>query len=139
MHENSIWVPFLGMMVLTILVWAFMYFHRLRFILANNINPQTLNAPEALGAFPSMAVSASNNLKNLFELPVVFYALVLFIIATGQGDSTYTLCGYGFFLLRVLHSLIQCTYNRVMHRFAVYVVASLVLWGMVLRAVFSLW
>jgi hypothetical protein len=31
----------------------------------------------------------SDNLKNLFELPVVFYALALYLVATKQVDGVY--------------------------------------------------
>ena len=35
---------------------------------------------------------------------------------------------WGFVAGRVLHSLIQCSYNKVMHRFAVYVVSTGLVW-----------
>ncbi len=79
-------------------------------------------------------MNPANNLKNLFELPVLFYALVLLLLQTGQVDSVYTLCAFGFFVTRVVHSAIHCTYNRVMHRFSVYCISSLFLWAMVVRA-----
>jgi hypothetical protein len=42
-----------------------------------------------------------------------------------------------FLAFRVLHSVIHCTYNKVLHRFAAYFVSALALWAMVLRAVFD--
>ena len=34
---------------------------------------------------------------------------------------------------RAIHSLVHCTYNRVMHRFSAYLVAALALWAMWVR------
>ena len=39
--------------------------------------------------------------------------------------------------LRALHSLIHCSYNRVAHRFGVYILAAIALWVMVVRAFLS--
>ncbi len=134
MSDSPILVPFFGMLLLTLVVWVFMYYHRLRLIREAKIDPQSLSIPEAAAAFPPRAVNPANNLKNLFELPVLFYALVLLLLQTGQVDSVYTLCACGFFVFRVVHSAIHCTYNRVMHRFSVYCISSVFLWVMVVRA-----
>jgi len=134
MSDSPILVPFFGMLLLTLVVWVFMYYHRLRVIREAKIDPQSLSIPEAAAAFPPHAVNPANNLKNLFELPVLFYALVLLLLHTGQVDSVYTPCAFGFFVFRVVHSAIHCTYNRVMHRFSVYCISSLFLWAMVVRA-----
>jgi hypothetical protein len=70
---------------------------------------------------------------NLFELPVIFYACVLALYVLRQADHIHVICAYGFLLFRVLHSLIHCTYNNIMQRFAVYAIASFFLWVMVVR------
>lgn len=74
---------------------------------------------------------ASDNYNHLFELPVLFYALAGLAVATGHVPRWLAWAAWLFVLLRVVHSLIQCTYNRVMHRFAVFVagyVLLLVMW-----------
>ena len=74
---------------------------------------------------------ASDNYNHLFELPVLFYALVGLALATGHVPGWLAYAAWLFVALRVVHSLIQCTYNRVMHRFGVFVagyVLLLVMW-----------
>ena len=137
MRMNPILVPFLGMLFLTLAVWFYMYYQRLTAIRRANIDPQSLAVPEGANVLPPRAVNPSNNLKNLFELPILFYAVVLFLLETGQVDSIHTYCAFGFFFFRVVHSVIHCTYNRVPHRFTVYSIAALFLWIMVLRAVIA--
>ena len=138
MQNTEIFVPFIGMLCLTFVVWFYMYVRRISFLMKNNIAAQRLATPER-GAkiIPEEVSYPSNNLKNLFELPVIFYALCLYLYATGQVDEIYLLAAWAFFGLRVVHSLIQCTINIVMLRFAAYAVSSIALWLMVLRVAFE--
>lgn len=130
MDGKLIFTPFVGMMLLTLVVWVVMFKRRIAAIRTLGLNPQTR---ADLELFPAPAVSASNNFQNLFELPVVFYAVVLALVQTGQVDSIHVMCAFGFFALRVVHSTIHCTYNHVVQRFSVYAVASVFLWIMVVR------
>lgn len=130
MQPTQIFIPFAGMLVLTMLVWLYMFYLRLGHIRRTGVEPKTR---ADLDAFPPRAVSTSNNFVNLFELPVLFYAVVLALHALNQVDYIHIVCAYGFLLFRGLHSLIHCTYNHIMQRFGVYAVASVFLWIMVVR------
>lgn len=139
MPGQAIFGPFLAMLVLTMLVWIFMYYHRLTFIFKNNVDPQSLTAGISQQTdLPSNLVDPSNNLKNLFELPVLFYALCLYLFVTGSVDQLYVACAWIFFVFRALHSVVHCTINIVKLRFGVYAVASVVLWFMIVRALLTL-
>ena len=128
-------LPMLGMMVLTLLVWVYMFVQRIGFAQSNKLDIEEFKTPADVQALvPAEASSASNNFKNLFELPVIFYAVCLFLTVTGQVDSFYTNCAWAFLGLRCVHSLIHCSYNRVAHRFGVYMLSGIVLWVMVVRA-----
>jgi hypothetical protein len=71
---------------------------------------------------------AADNFRNLFELPVLFYVAVLLAAQTWLVSPLTVGLAWLFVLLRVLHSWIHCTYNKVMHRFKVYVAGGAVLW-----------
>lgn len=134
MDQQLILKPFVAMLLLTGLVWAYMYVRRLSFILGNNVNPQSLATPEQLATvIPARISGPSNNLKNLFELPVVFYALCIVLLFTGKVDSIHLYSAWAFVLLRALHSVIHCFINFVSLRFVAYLLSSLVLWFMVVR------
>ena len=138
MNQTLILQPVVALFLLTVLVWVFMYARRLSFILANNVDPQSLATPDQLNAgIPANINSASHNLKNLFELPVVFYALCAFLLLSQQVDEVYLYAAWAFSGLRVLHSLIHCTVNIVTLRFAAYSLSSLALWFMVVRLAWS--
>lgn len=138
MDQQLILQPVVALFLLTAVVWTYMYARRLSFILANNIDPQSIATPEQLNArLPASINNASNNLKNLFELPVVFYALCAVLLVTQNVDGVFLYSAWAFWGLRVLHSLVHCTVNIVNLRFAAYFLSSLVLWFMVLRLAWS--
>ena len=83
---------------------------------------------------PPGVSSPSDNLKNLFELPTVFYAIVLYLYATNQVDPLYVNAGWVFFGFRASHSAVHCTFNFIPLRFALYVISAGALWLMVVRA-----
>jgi hypothetical protein len=76
MAQTAIFGPFFATMFLTLVVWVYMYARRISFISANKISPNDLAAPGKLAQLSPPAVSnPSDNLKNLFEIPVIFYGL----------------------------------------------------------------
>ena len=132
----QIFGPFLGMMLLTFAVWIAMYVRRIHYMFAQGIAPQTMTTPERVAQLvPEPVANPANNLKNLFELPVLFYALCGYFYVTASVDTLIVASGWAFVGLRALHSVVQCSVNIVILRFALYVASSAVLWFMLLLAV----
>jgi hypothetical protein len=65
-------------------------------------------------------VQVADNFRNLFEVPVLFFALAAIALATGFVPGWLVVCSWLFVALRLLHSLIHCTYNTVYHRLVVF-------------------
>ena len=140
MNQSVIFQPFLATMLLTLVVWVYMYGRRLPFIFSNGLDSKQMTPAELARVSPPHVSTPSDNLKNLFELPTVFYAVVLYLYATSQVDSAYVIAAWGFFLFRVLHSVVHCTFNFIPLRFVLYVISAGTLWFMVLRAtIMSIW
>lgn len=139
MSGAEIIAPFAGMMLLTFVVWVVMYVRRIAFIKANNVDAQRLTTPE-IGAriIPEEISYPAHNLRNLFELPVIFYAVSLYLLYAGKVDAPYVAAAWLFFGFRVIHSLIHCSRNIVKLRFLAYMAAALALWFMVIRAALDL-
>jgi hypothetical protein len=136
MAQSAIFGPFFATMLLTLLVWIYMYVRRISFLTSNDISSRDMAVPGALAQISPAAVSnPSDNLKNLFELPVLFYALALYLFAVRQVDAAYVTAAWVFVAFRVLHSAVHCTFNLVMLRFTLYLVAALAVWFMLVRAV----
>jgi hypothetical protein len=135
MEQRAIFGPFFATMLLTLVVWIYMYVRRIAFIRSQNLRPGDLAVPGALAQLSPPAVSnPSDNLKNLFEIPVLFYALVLYLFVTNQVDATHVSAAWIFVVFRVLHSAVHCTINIVMLRFYLYLIATLAVWFMLVRA-----
>ena len=134
MNQATIFQPFLATMILTLVVWVYMYGRRLSFIFSSGLDPKQMTPLELARMSPPQVSTPSDNLKNLFELPTVFYAVVLYIYVTHQVDATFVGAAWGFFLFRALHSVVHCTFNFIPLRFVLYVISAGALWFMVLRA-----
>ena len=135
MDQTAIFGPFFATVFLTLVVWVYMYIRRIAFITANNIRSQDLAVPGALAQISPPAISnPSDNLKNLFEIPVLFYALTLYLFVTKQVDTLYVDAAWVFVAFRVLHSVIHCTFNLIMLRFYLYLIATVAVWFIAIRA-----
>jgi hypothetical protein len=121
--------PCVGMASVTALVWVKLYIDRIGEMRRRRVDPQSL-ATSGGKAEILRDVAASDNFRNLFEVPVLFYVLCLAVAATGMATPALVAAGWAYVALRALHSLIHVTYNRVMHRFTVYAASTLLLFGM---------
>lgn len=140
MFYKPILLPLLAQVLLTFLVWVYMYFTRFREINRKNIDPQSLADRASLQALLTSSATPADNFKNLFELPVLFYVAILLSLTLLIQDNLLVLLAWAFVILRAVHSLIHCTYNRVLHRFTAYVASAFVLflmWARLAMFVFS--
>ena len=139
MNDTQILEPMLGMMVLTAVVWFVLYARRIPAMRKVGVPTQEYTTPDKGAALLPEAVSyPSNNFKNLFELPVLFYGLCLYLFVTQSAATADIFAAWLFVGFRVLHSAIHCTVNVVIARFAAYFLAALALWFMLGRAVLGL-
>ncbi len=127
MATHAIFLPGLAMAALTFVVWWRLYYTRIGEMKRERIHPQSI-ASSAQAAARLQDTRAADNFRNLFELPVLFYFALTVAAQAGLVTITTLTLAWAFVVLRVLHSWIQCTYNKVMHRFAVYVAGGLALW-----------
>jgi hypothetical protein len=111
-----------AMAVLVFLVALRLLQNRVTEMKTKRINPQaTANSIQMAARLEN--VQAADNYKNLFEAPILFYALCAVAIATNYTPNWLVLGAWIFVALRYLHSFIQCTYNKVMHRFPVFLMS----------------
>ena len=127
----SIILPVIALVLLTAVVWVRLYVERIRELKQRRIDPQSL-ATSASAGRTMQRVQASDNFRNLFEVPVLFYALCAVLASAQHVSSFFVIGAWVYVALRCIHSFIHLTYNRVMHRFAVYVLSTVILfilWG----------
>ena len=133
MPQTAILGPVFAMVFLTFVVWVYMYARRIPFV--QSLDRTVVLTPARLAELSPPAVSnPSDNLKNLFEIPVIFYALALVLFVTGQVDAVYVGAAWVFVVFRALHSAVHCTINVIMVRFTLYLVSTLAVWFIAARA-----
>lgn len=134
MSQAPILYPCVGMAALTAAVWVKLYVERIDEMRERRIRPQSLATSEQARS-TLQRVGASDNFRNLFELPVLFYVLCLALAVTGLGSAAFAAAAWVYVILRAIHSYIHITYNRVIHRFYAYAASSL--WLFALWAAFA--
>lgn len=139
MNSRDILYPLLGQVTLTLIVWLFLLKTRVGNIRRMRVNPQILANEEKARTVLRDDIHLSDNFENLFELPVLFYVAVLLIYLLQKTDVPYLVAAWGFVGFRAIHSWIHCTYNRIMHRFYMYLISSFILWGIWIRLSLSFW
>ena len=127
MTTHPVFLPALAMVALTFAVWVRLYVVRVGQMKRERIHPQAI-ATSAQAAAKLTDSRAADNFRNLFELPVLFYLAVAVAAMSGQESTVVLVLDWLFVALRVLHSAIHCTYNKVMHRFSAYLAGGIVLW-----------
>ena len=127
MSEREIFYPALALVALTFIVWLRLFFTRVGEMKRERIPPQSV-ALSAQAAAKFSDSRAADNFRNLFELPVLFYIALVVAALTGQVTAITLLLAWLFVAFRVLHSIIHCGYNKVMHRFSVYFAGGVALW-----------
>src|SRR5262245_43255869 len=129
MRTAILW-PMIVQTALVAVVWVRLYIVRLGEMRARRINPQSV-ATSRTAAGVLEHVAAADNFRNLFEVPVLFFAGCLAAAVADAVTPLLLVFAWAFVTLRAAHSFIHVTYNRVVHRFTVHALSTL--------CVFALW
>lgn len=135
---TTILVPVLALCVWTFVLWFWMYMTRLPAMRKARIDARKIKRKHELDVLPVAVQQIADNYNHLHEQPTAFYALAFYSHLVGVADSLNIQLAWGYVLLRVIHSLIQCTSNYVPLRFTVFTAGSLVLMAIALRNVLAL-
>jgi len=69
-------------------------------------------------------------MMNLLEVPMLFYVICLMAYASGGVTVAMVVLAWSYVALRVIHTLVHMTYNRVMHRLIPFALSNAVLIAM---------
>jgi hypothetical protein len=135
----GILAPVVALAAWTMIMWLWMYATR---IPAMQKTPELGNPAEMVGSvgadlrsvLPPGVNWKADNYNHLHEAPTVFYAIAITLAITGQGDGFNLWLGWAYVALRVVHSLVQATMNKVVLRFAIFALSSLVLMALTFHA-----
>jgi hypothetical protein len=127
--QHAILLPPTMLVLLTGIVFVRLYKDRIAEVRARRIHPQQLaTAKQALDTLQN--VQSSDHFRNLFEVPVLFYALCGFLAITQLTTVLLLACAWGYVFLRVAHTVVHLTSNKVIRRFQLFFASTIVLYVM---------
>jgi hypothetical protein len=133
--------PVVALAAWTMVMWAWMYATRIPAMRARKVDPNALAADPEMTldrVLPPQVQWKAHNYNHLHEAPTVFYAVAIVLAIVGEGDGYNLWLGWLYVAMRIAHSLVQATINRVVLRFAIFAVSSLVLIVLIVRAALAL-
>ncbi len=133
MTSTTFLAPVLALIIWTLLIWVLMYARRIPAMQAAKIDPETAKSPDGKWKqdLPLSVQASAHNYNHLLEQPTIFYALMFYVSLTAQMSAPIYYAAWAYVLLRLIHSFIQVSSGKVMLRFAIFSLSTLVLIGMV--------
>mgnify|MGYP001234056857 CR=1 FL=1 len=126
MQPISILLPVLVLAFWTFIIFAIMAPARFYFLRMKH--PQTAAHTKNLnGLLPPWLERVADNYNHLFEQPVVFYVITLSIAVLNNIEPLMIQLAWAYVVLRVLHSIVQITFNFVPLRFTLFVTSWFIL------------
>ena len=133
MTVPAILLPVFIQVALTFALLMWTGSQRLRAVRAGMVHPGEVSLGEK--GWPAPAQQAANTFANQFELPTLFYVLVILALFTRKADLLFVVLSWAFVLTRFAHAGIYLTTNYVPHRFMAFLAGVLVL--MVMWVIFA--
>ncbi len=91
-------------------------------------------ASDADRSLPPQVQWKAHNYNHLMEQPTLFYTVCAVLALNGTGDGVNAWIAWAYVGLRIAHSLVQATSNRVRARFMLFMLSSLMLVALTLHA-----
>ena len=124
--QAQILYPIAVLVALVMVTAALMLRERVQEMKARRIHPRKVATSSQMAGL-LQNTRAADNYKNLFEMPVLFYACCLALLALQAVTPLQLGLAWGYVVLRLLHSFIHVGYNNVMHRFSMFALSAVVL------------
>lgn len=132
MEPTAILIPMFMLMAFTMVMILTLGVFRNVAVLSGRVRIKVFKSFSEPGETEGL-LAIRRNVANLFELPVIFYALCLTAFAAGVADDTTVILAWVFTGSRLIHSAIHITYNNVLHRFLVFAAGLTVVAIMLIR------
>ena len=138
--STDILAPVTALLLLTCVVWAWMYITRIPAIgkMGMKMDPN-LPKGQQMSELPPRVRWKADNYNHLLEQPTMFYAVALTLALLGAGEGLNVTLAWCYVALRLIHTLQQTLWNKIEVRFVLFSLSSLILIAMVLRAAAVIW
>lgn len=126
-EPTAILWPTFALVVLVFAVWFILFVQRMDHIRRNPPRREDFSTGDAAMRYFEPVEMPANNLRNLFEMPVLYFALVPLLLFTHQAGRVQLLLAWVYVVLRAVHSFIHIGPKKVQPRFMVYLSSCAVL------------
>ena len=128
--ESPIFTPAIVLVLWSLVMLSWLALTRLPAMSAAGISLPTIVGQRGVnleGLIPDRVNWKSHNYTHLMEQPTLFYATVLVLGVVGAGDGLNLQLAWGYVIVRIAHSIVQATWNRVTVRLALFALATVAL------------
>lgn len=134
---SAILQPVVILLAWTMVMWLWMYVTRIPAMQRAKIDVANLKGgtgKDLDAVLPPEVQWKAHNYNHLLAEPTVFYAVCIVLAIIGHGEGMNLAVAWLYVALRVAHSLLQATVNRVAIRFLLFASSSLCLILLVFHA-----
>jgi hypothetical protein len=125
MNHNLIFLPVVIQIVLVFSLYIYLAIVKSKAIKAGKVDEQRRSLYD--DAWPDYVLKVNNNIRNQFEVPVIFYVLVLLMWLIQSINIVMHILAWLFVASRILHSIIHVGSNYVPKRRKIFMFGCLIL------------
>lgn len=125
MSVQAILLPVFAQVALTFFLMFWMARTRFGAVRAGKVTVSELKRDWT--SWPERPTQVAAAYHNQFQLPVLFYVLVLIALVTTQADFLFVLLSWLFVILRIAHAFVHTGKNDIRARFQVFALGATVL------------
>ena len=129
MNQTLILYPMLALMGWTFVVLLMMGGRRIGAVQAGRVHVREFALGES-AAVPADVTIVNRHYMNLLEIPMLFYAVSIVFYVTGRADAVALALAWTYVALRLAHSSVHLTYNRLFHRLLTFASSNFALMGL---------
>jgi hypothetical protein len=138
MKPEAVFAPVGVLSLWTLFILFLVAYRRIEAVRARRVPRGAFRLGESPEVPPDVAV-VNRNYMNLLESPILFYVAALVLYATRHVGSGQIVLAWIYVALRLAHSFVHLTKNRIIPRLVVFALSNLVLaaiWIGILVSVF---
>lgn len=124
MNSNLIFLPVLTQIAITIVAFMLLGVRKAKAIKKDEVD-MTKTALDN-DAWPDYVVQVSNNMRNQFQVPVLFYVLCFVFYSINAVTTTVLYLAWAFVISRIIHAYIHMSSNYVPARFRVFIIGFVI-------------
>mgnify|MGYP001282744763 FL=1 len=134
MNQAALLSPVFVLILWTFIIFLIMAYGRVKY--TKNAQKDAAHTKDLKGLLPAWVERTSDNYNHLFEQPVAFYAVTICIALINNFDALMVQLAWAFVILRIIHSIVQLTFNLVLLRFCIFAAGWLVIASMAYSQLF---